>query len=283
MSFAGFRSRIQNSSANVSADRGITTPQRDAWNQPIEPPPQNNNNNNTNNNDNNNNNNNNNNTNRNNDGINDDAIDKIWADIKKEGSQPGDLPPNNQQPNNNQTQLTPAEQMNKYLKDQGLDPIVLSDQMKEQIQAGDMTGLLTELNTKITLAHTKALSNSSLLIDEKIKNAMAEIRKESVNYVEGGKSLEALKAAVPAANDPALSPVLQTVMQKLLDKGASREDAIKGTKLWMNRLVKNVDPDFDPNARPNRNRNGNFGDVSVDGENDGRANWLDVLSGRADT
>jgi hypothetical protein len=215
----------------------------------------------------------------NNGSVDDSDIDSIWKKVQSgddgtnnngDNNQTGN---NNNNNNNNPTQLTPEEQLQKYLKDQGLDPIVLTDDDKEKIAAGDLTGLISQLNDKIVRAHTKAITSSGQLMDEKITAAVDKALKETRNYVDTKDNLDALHEAIPYSRDGAIGPVMQTVMQRLLDRGANRAEAIKGTKMWADHFFKKANPDFDPaNVGNNNSGTGN----TRNGQKV-ETNWLDVL------
>lgn len=272
MSFEGFsNSRSDQRPASSGAvDAGVKGPQRDAWNQVIEPVQQrqqqqtdpNNPD-----------------AGANDDGINDKDIDSIWADVKKEGSKPADSQvPNNQQQQQQPVTKTPEVQMREYLDSVGLQPIEITDADKEKMQAGDFSGFLGNVNQKISQAHIKAISGSKQLMEAMIGDAVKKAVGDSKDYVEGRASLDALHTALPFTRNPAIGPVAQTVMQRFLNKGATREEAIKGVKKWSETFVKAFDPNY-VDVSPNRNRNGNFS--SVNNSEGGDADWVSVLNGKS--
>lgn len=238
-------------------------PKRDAWNQVIkeEPRQQNNQNNN---------NNNNNQDDNNNDGIDENTIDNIWEDVKRENSQkPGD---NQNNTNNNVVpdKVDPAKQMNDYLLSVGLDPIVLTDKDKEDMSAGNYDTFMGNVNKKIQQAHIKAVASASTLMDKKMEAAVEKAVEKATGIVKGQVNLRELNDALPWTKDKAINPVAQTVMKRFLDRGASTADAIKGVEHFFKHTSKLVGGD----EKVNRNRNSNFGSGPSD---DGAESWLDVL------
>lgn len=265
MSFEGFtHNRSDQRPAGDGTTNGVKPQARDAWNQPIDEPI----------------------TKpvakpgeevTNDDGINDDAIDSIWKDVKKEGSKPNDgvVTP----PAPAVAAKEPAVQMREYLDSVGLQPIVITDADKEKFAAGDFTDFVANVNQKIQQAHVKAISGSKTLMESMVNDAVTKAVGESKNYVEGRASLEALHTALPFTKNPAIGPVAQTVMQRFMDKGATREQALEGVKRWSKTFVQAFDPNYQE-TNPNKNRNGNFsGSVNNEGNN-GDADWISVLSGK---
>ena len=258
MSSQGFLPARQDARGNEgNADgNGIRGPQRDAWDRPIVQPkekvadP-----------------------NVDDASIDDEAIDNLWSDIKKKPADNQQQPPNNQQqqPQNQQQQVDPKVQLQNYLKDNGLGEFVVSDAVKAEIKEGNFDNFNAQVLGLVQQAHVKALSGSQTLIKAEVAKAVRAAVDESKGFIAGKEAVSALNTALPFTKDPAIGPIAQTVMQRLLDRGATQEEAIKGVKLWSKKFVDLADPD----RQVNGNRGGNFRGAP---SNEVDTNWVSLLS-----
>jgi hypothetical protein len=216
---------------------------------------------------------------KNDDSINDDVIDNIWEQVKKENGEKGknsDSSDGNNGNGNSLQTIDPKKQMDDYLASVGLTPISFTEEEKEKIQNGDLTPMTDKMHQQIITAHTKALSGSKTMIDEAVRTAVAEATKNANATFSGQRNLEALHQALPFTKDKAIGPVAQTVMQRFLDRGMSTEDAIKG----VDKFFKHTNARMNE-GNINKNRGGNFSNPGNSGnQNDvPEGGWLNILSG----
>lgn len=204
-------------------------------------------------------------------GVDDETIDNIWNEVKKDADVQNNNDSNNNN-NNNQPLVKPEDQIKEYLSSVGLAPIALSDSDKAELQAGNFDGVIGRINQNIQTAHMAAVKSSNTLIDQKVARAVEEAVGKSKSFVAGQRSLEALHKALPYTADAAISPVAQTVMQRFIDRGATQEQAIEGVKKWSKRLADAVNPP----AKVNPNLNGQY--RGAQNENSGDVDWLTLLS-----
>lgn len=212
---------------------------------------------------------------------NDKMVDDIWNEMKKDDTKNGGVDPTKQQngPNNQQQQQQdPKAELKSYLDGVGLGDFTLTDAQKEQIKSGEgLDAIFADINGRIQLSHTKALSGASALIDKKVKDAVAQAVGESRSYVKGEQLRSELHASLPYTKDPIIGPVAETVYKRILEKGATVPDAIKAVDKFFERVAKTRDPDY---VEPNSNTRNSFRGGSSQmkegpaGENEG---WLDVL------
>lgn len=213
-------------------------------------------------------------------GVDDDMIDNIWSAHKKQNdtNDQNNNNNNNQNNNNNNNQQTDTrtqdQKMTDYLKNNGLDPVQIDDQMKAQLESGDFSGLVNSFNSRIVNAHIKALSGSQTMIEAAVAKKAKELTDASTAQRLGEQNRSAMHEALPFTKDSAISPVAQSVMQRFLDRDMSQADAIEGTKKYFARLSDKMN-----NDGTNKNRNTNFSSQRNSGNSDGNSNWLDVLTG----
>jgi hypothetical protein len=252
MSHTGFKPDA--GGGNTPANNGNTPAQgRDAWNNPIKPVKEP-----TNADD--------------NGGVDDKMVDDLWNDIQTPKGDDKKEPQTiivKQEP----AAKSPADNLKDHLASVGLGEFTLSEAEKAELQAGNFDLLTNKMHELSVNAYTKALSGSQTLIQEQVKKAVEEATKNSRSYVEGKDLLEALHTAVPATKHPAIGPVAQTVMQRLIDRGATKDQAIEGVKKWSKIFAKEMGFDTEVNS----NRNGSFRG-GQNSEGSGETNWLDILT-----
>lgn len=206
----------------------------------------------------------------NDDTIDDGDIEDIWQNIRSNNK----TDTTQQQQQQQQTVKTdPAEQLKQYLKEQGLGEFVISEDTKKQLQEGNFDAFNNQVLGLVQQAHVKALSGAQTLIKSEVAKAVKAAVDESKGYISGQEALRALNTALPFTKDKAVGPVAQSVMQRFIDRGASQEEAIKGTGLFFKRVAKLAD--LDGQVNPSRNQNYRGGNVEQD---EGSMNWIDLLS-----
>lgn len=203
-------------------------------------------------------------------GVNDDDIDNIWNDIKKKKEDDNNNPP----PNTQVQQEDPNKQISDYLQSVGLDPISLTDQDKEELKEGNFDNFIAKINEKTRNAHLKAMSGSKKMIDAAVADAVKQAMDGANDTFAGRMNLQALHTALPFTKEKAIGPVAQTVMQRMINRGASTEDAIEGVRRFFAKTS-----ELYTNSMVNKNRNTGFSSSRPNSAENGEGGWLDILRG----
>lgn len=213
----------------------------------------------------------------NNGGNNDDLINTIWDDVKKDNKAAD--PNNNNQQNNQQQQQQQQQpdlqkQTTDYLASVGLGDLALSEAEIENLKSGEgFAAFAKNINGRIQQAHLKALSNANQLIDKKVEAAVAQAVDKSKSFYQGEQIREILRDKLEIAKDPLYAPVVETITRQFLSKGATLDQAIDGTKKYLEKLSQKMDPNA-PNANTKNGFRGN------PRQQDDNTNWLDVLGAK---
>lgn len=201
-------------------------------------------------------------------------LDEIWNDVQKSP------PQNAQQPQNSQNnpppvQQTPEEKVAAYLKQQGLDPIELTDADADAIKNGDFSGVMGRLNEKIANSHIKAVNAANALINDKLPKMVEEAVKKANGYtdtLETRKFIRNDPKLKALAENPIFAPNVEAIFKQLQDKGATLAQAAQGTVKYFERLSQA----FNPDAQVNPNRGGPYRTP----QNSGDIDWLDLLGSK---
>lgn len=204
------------------------------------------------------------------------SIDTIWQSTTQQDNSQQNNQQNNQQQNNNANAQTPEEQIQSYLKQQGLEPITLSEADQEALRAGNFEGVMSRINNNITTAHISAVKAANQLIKAEVAKAVKAATTESRNYIDGldvRKALQADPDLKSIAADPIFGPNVEAIFSQFLGKpNSNRELALKATKKYFQTMLQK----FDPNAQVNNNRGGNYRTP----QNSGDIDFLAMLRGQ---
>lgn len=210
-----------------------------------------------------------------NDGINDEDVDAIWKDVKKETTTPA---PTNVQPTTVVAAKEPAEQVKDYMKSVGLEPVALTGADIELLKSGDPDGvarIFGNINQQIQKAHIESVKAAQTLVTNMMPKMVEEAVAKSKGFVEGKELRGLLQAKFEWAKDSALGPVAETLMQRFLDKGASRDEALQGVDKWAQKFVRAYDPTFTPNT----DGGGNFKQRTPSRPGGEDLDWMSALKG----
>lgn len=208
-------------------------------------------------------------------GADDALVTELWnAETGNKGKQDDPAGGNPVQP---VAEPDPDKQVANYLKENGIEPIVLNETELEAFKSGEgVQATLDKINQRIVNGHIKAVSTANELIKKQVADAVKKAVGDSATLLRDDKARDAMRAALPWAKSPEFAPVAETVLNRFLVK--SNNDIPKSvllTKLYFEKQAAAMDPDA---ATANRNLGGNNRQGTSSAKQD--TNWIDVLKGK---
>jgi len=198
-------------------------------------------------------------------------VDTVWQEQQEDPSktQPGN--PNQQQ--QQQTQAPPLDQqLEQYLKSQGLGEFMLDERDLEDFKNGNnVPAVLAKINQRIQQSHIKALENANKMINTRVEAAVQKALDGSKEYVEGKELRQLLTTKLPYTKDPAIAPVAETVFARFIEKGLNREKAIEAVDKFFKKTSALVSPE--------NGGNNNTGGSYRQNMNKSDQDWLTALKG----
>lgn len=167
-----------------------------------------------------------------------------------------------------------AEQLTGQLAGLTFGEPVFNQEVAEQINNGDFTGVQKRFDSSMQAAVRQSLAMNVQILKPFAEQILAQVRQEMGQTLSGRDDTDTLVRDFPAAKNPTVAPVIRSVFdQALKNTKGNRELAVRQTKQMIALMANTTASDLDLEVAPRNPDSVRQQQTAV--------NWLDELSGRS--
>lgn len=225
---------------------------------------------------------NNNNQNDNNDQNNEDLLANMWQDEDDNSGQDQNTQNTNNQQNQNQNQNTdnqsPDQVFNDYVNSLPIDAKINPEELSQQLQAGDFSGLNNLLKETQANAIKQSLLTADKIMKKKIDAAVEQAVEKATGVNRAEHAIRQMNDKFSFTTDPAIKPVADAALNRFLSKGDSLDEAIDKVGQFARRIAEKSHKETRPaNSDGRFKSNAQDLNMDFDDDNPNEPDWAGIL------